>query len=58
MNEDKKYECLLLLTTKKGWNNAEYRQVKCYCGKVLALNGLGSHLHYKHNKKKHEVSII
>lgn len=49
--------CLLLYGTELGVDGKQYRQVKCWCGQVLALNGLGSHLHFKHKQKKTEVLI-
>lgn len=50
--------CYILTTRKIGWNGKQYRQVKCYCGQVVALNGFGSHLRYKHNKSRDEVTLI
>lgn len=48
----------VILHKKEIMSNGKYaKTVRCYCGKVMKLSGLSSHLHYKHNLKRNEVTL-
>ena len=56
-SQSERYVCLDLNHTEVGWDGKQYRQVKCWCGKVLAFAGLGGHLYHKHKQKRKDVII-
>lgn len=52
-------DCIILLVRETSFvDGKRYRMVKCWCGAVMKLAGLGGHLYHKHQQRREDVNVI